>query len=118
MFRSDDVDDAVVRVHHSEVSESEVFAVFGECVHLFTRNGVFDGFVLVVGRCVVVGHTENLLRAETLESAAAHSLESLRAGHLVSIEAVNIELVGTVFHVLHHVLVPDFVKKRVHEMGI
>ena len=43
-------------------------------------------------------------------TALAQSFKSLRAGHLVAIEAVNIELYRAILHLLHHVGVPNLVK--------
>ena len=92
------------------MGQSEVGGIPGKGVHLFLRYGVFDGFVLVVCGGVMVGHTENLLGSETFQPTFSHAVESLWRGHLMTVEAVDIKLGGTVFNLLHHVLVPYLVK--------
>ena len=105
------MNDAVVRRHHAEVSEAEVVGILFQRVDLLARDGVFDGLVLVVGRRVVVRHTIDSLRAEALQAPGAQAGESLRAGDLVAIEAVDVELCGTVVDDLDDVTVPYFVKE-------
>ena len=61
---TDDVDDTVLGMHHAEVSYAEVCRVLGQGVDLGTRYGVFDGFVLIVGGGVMVGHAEDAVGAE------------------------------------------------------
>ena len=65
-------------------------------------------------RRVVVGHAEYLLRTETTKAAGTQTLESLRTGHLVAVEAVNVKLCRAVLHLLYHVGVPYFIKECIH----
>ena len=98
--------------------EAELTSVSLEQVDLSFRHRVGDGFVLVVCGGVVVGHTEHLLRAEAFQSALPQSVEGLWRGHFMTIQPVDIELRGTVVDDLHHVLVPDFIKKSVHCLSL
>ena len=113
-FRSHDVDNAVFRVHHSEVGQAEFLCVFSQCVDLRTRHFVGNRFVLIACRRVVIGHTENFFRTQAFDAASTESVESLRAGYLMAVKTVDIQLGRTFVHSLHYVLVPYFVKKRVH----
>ena len=108
------VDDAVVRVHHPVVRESELGGIGREGVHLFLGNRILDGHFLALGRGVVVRHAENLLRTQAADAPRAQAVESLRARHLVAVEPVDVQLVGAAFHMLDDVCVPDLVKEGVH----
>ena len=90
LFRPDDVDDAVVLIHHAIVCQSEVSGISGECIHLFLRYGVLDGLVLIMSGCIMIRHTENLPGTETLQTTSPHTIESLRRGHFVTIQPVDI----------------------------
>ena len=72
------MDNAVVFRHHTVVCQSEVLGVLCQCGHLLGADRVFNGFVLVVCWCVVVGHTEDMVGTETFQSSGSHALESLR----------------------------------------
>ena len=101
------VDDAVILRHHTVVSQSELFGVLSQRVHLLLRYRIFNKFILIVRWRIVVGHAVNLLGAETFQSASPHTVESLRRCHLVAIQAVDVKLCGSVFYLLHHVLIPN-----------
>jgi hypothetical protein len=58
----------------------------------------------------MVGHAVNLSRTEALQTARTQTVESLRRSNLVAIQAVDIELRGTVVDDLHYVLVPNLVE--------
>ena len=107
---TNDVDDAVLGVHHAEVRQAEVLSVLSQSIYLSARHGVFYRFVLVVRRRIMVGHAIDVVGAETPQPAPPHALEGLRTGDLVAVEAVDVELCGAVLHLLHHVGVPDFVE--------
>ena len=62
----------------------------------------------------MVGHAVDVVGAEGFEAALTHAGEGLRTGHLVHVQAVDIQLVGAILDVLHHVAVPDFVEECVH----
>ena len=104
------VDDAIVLRHHAVVGQSEVLGILGQCIHLCLRHWVLDGLVLIMGRCIVVRHAVYLLRTETLQSPGPHIFESLRRGHLMAVQPVNIQLCGAIVNQLDDVLIPDFVK--------
>ena len=104
-----DVDDAVVLGAHGEVLDAELLAVAFQRLHLLAAHGVVDALLLVAGG-VVVGHGHDVLGAEHLDALVAQGVEGLRTRHLVGIEAVNIQLCGSVLHVLHHVGIPYFVE--------
>ena len=109
-----DVDDAVLGIHHPEMCQPEFLGIPCQRVYLLARYRVLDGFVLVVRRRIMVRHTENLFRTEAAEPPCPQALESLRTGHLMAVEAVDIKLCGTIFHLLHHVGVPDLIKQCIH----
>ena len=109
-FGSHHVDDAVLGVHHAEVGQPKLLGVACQGIHLRLTHGVIDGFILIVGGRVMVGHTVDFLGTEALQSPFAHPFEGLRTGHLVAIEAVDIELCGTILYLLNHVGVPNLIK--------
>ena len=104
------MDDTVVFGHHAIVGETEVGGILCQCIHLLLGYRVLDGFVLIVGGSVMVGHTVDMVGTEALESSLPHTCECLWRRHLVTIEAVDVKLCGTVFNLLYDVLVPDLVK--------
>ena len=108
------MDDTVILRHHAVMGKSELGCILGEGVHLLTRNGILDRFVLIVCRCIVIGHTEYLLGAETFQSACTHAVECLRRCYLVTVQAVDIQLRRTSLHLLHHVLIPYLIKECIH----
>ena len=114
LLRSYYVDDPVARIHHPEMFQTELAGVGGEGLHLFARNRILDGFVLVVRGRIMVRHAENLVRTQAADAALAQPLESLRAGNFVAIQPVYVKLDGPGSGVVHHVGVPDFVEKRIH----
>ena len=65
------VDDAIVGVHHTVVGQPKLSRIALEGLHLSPGYRVGYRLVLVVGRDVVVGHAEHLLRSEYLQMAAA-----------------------------------------------
>ena len=117
-LRTYDVDNAVLFVHHTEMGQSKLLGIAGQRIHLCLAHRVFDGLVLVVSRRVVVRHTVDLLWAKALQATTAHTFKSLRTGHLMAIESVDIELSGTIFHLLHHVGIPNLIKKSVHKLRV
>jgi hypothetical protein len=104
------VDYSVAGIHHPVIGQAELGRIGGKGVNLFLGDRFLDGTVLVTGRGVVVRHAEYLLRPETLYPTLAESLECLRTGHLMAVEAVYVKQLGTVFNVVDYVRVPDFVK--------
>ena len=111
------MDDAVVLCPHCKMGNPEFLAVGGQCVHLLAANGVVDYLLLVAGR-VVVGHGIYLCRAEHFQTFAAQGIKSLRGGHLMTVEPVDVQLCGAVGYVVYHVLVPYFVKKCIHLLSL
>ena len=103
------MDDTIILGAHGEVADTKLGAVGSECLHLLAAYGVIDA-LLLVARCVVVGHCHHMIRAEHTDILVSQCVERLRCGHLVTIEAVDIKLCGTIRNTLHDVCVPDFVE--------
>ena len=104
------MDDTIIFRHHAIVCQSKLLGILSQRVHLLLRDGVSDGFVLVVRGCVVVGHAVDVVRTEALQSTGSHAIESLGRRHLVTIEAVDVQLGGTIVNNLYDVLVPYLIK--------
>ena len=104
------MDDAIVFRHHAIVCQSKLLGILSQRVHLLLRDGVGNGFVLVVRGCVVVGHAVDVVRTETLQTTGSHAIESLGRRHLMTIEAVDVQLGGTIVNNLYDVLVPYLIK--------
>jgi hypothetical protein len=58
----------------------------------------------------MIRHTEDLLGTEALQAPRPHVLESLWRRYLMTIKPVDIQLRGTVFDLLDHMLVPYFIE--------
>ena len=114
LLRSHDVDDAVVRVHHAVVREPELSGIGRKGVHLLLGNRVLDGLFLALGRGIVVRHADNLLRTQAADTPFAQAVERLRTRHFVAIQPVDVQLVGSAFHMLDDMRVPDLVKEGIH----
>ena len=104
------MDDTIILRHHAEMRQSEIGRIPGQHIHLLLRYRVCDGLVLIVRGGVVIRHTEDLLRTETLQASFPHALEGLRRSDLMTIQAVDIQLRGTILDLLDHVPVPYFIK--------
>ena len=104
------MDDTVSLIHHTEVRQPEVLRVLCESIYLRAGDGVGNGFILVVRRRVMVWHTINTFRPETLQAALAESSKRLRTRYLVAVEPVYVELGGTVVHGLNDMRVPNLIK--------
>ena len=68
-----------------------------------------DDFLLVAGG-IVVGHGHDMVGTEHLDVLVTKGVECLGTGYLMGIKAVNIQLGGTVLHVLYDVGIPNLVK--------
>ena len=104
------MDDAIIRRHHAVICQSEFGSILFECIHLRLRYKILNGFILIVGRRVMIGHTVYLLRTEALQSSGPHAFKGLGRCHLVAVQAVDIQLLWTIFHLLHHMCIPYFIK--------
>ena len=80
------------------MSQSELGGIALQRVHLSLGHRILYGFVLVVGRSIVVRHTHYPFRTETAYAPLPEGVKSLRAGHFVAIEPVDVKLHRTVFH--------------------
>ena len=109
-FWAHHMDDTILRVHHSKMVQAKIFSIFRQCINLLLRNWVFYWLILIMGRCVMIWHTENLCRTETFQSSLSHSSKSLRTCYLVAIQTINVKLRRAIFHLLHHMGIPYFVK--------
>ena len=80
---TDDVDDALFGVAHRMQSDTELFAVAAEGVHLQSRDGVGDDLVDVDRRDVVVLGRDREVGPAHRTVRQAEPVECLRTGHLV-----------------------------------
>ena len=104
------MDDTVVLGAHSKVADAKLGAVGSKCLHLLAAYGVVDT-LLLVARSVMVGHSHHMIGAEHADVLVSQCIERLRCGHLVTVEAVDIKLCGTVLHLLYYVGVPDLIEE-------
>ena len=79
------MDNTVFLVHHSEMRQAEISRILSQCIYLCLRYRVFDRFVLVMSRCIVVRHTIDTFRTEAFQSTGTHSGKSLRTGYLMTV---------------------------------
>ena len=110
-FGTDDVDDALLGVPHSEMLDAVPGAVLGQSLDLTPRLGLLDREVLVDGRDVVVGRGGDLRRASHAEAPALDAPEGHGRGHLVDILPVDVEHAAAAVLDAHGVCVPNLVQK-------
>ena len=77
LLRTHHVDYAVARIHHPEICQAEFPDICIQCLQLFPRNRILNRLVLIVGGGIVVRHTEDALRTETLDAPCTQAFESL-----------------------------------------
>ena len=66
--------------------------------------------LLLVAWSVMVGHGHHMIGAEHADILVSECVERLRCGHLMTVEAVDIKLCGTILHLLYYVGVPDLIE--------
>ena len=71
------MDNTVRGVHHAIVCQSELLGILCQRRNLLGTDGVLDRLVLVVRWRIVVGHAENVVGTEALQSASPHAVKSL-----------------------------------------
>ena len=76
-LRSYNMYDAVVFRAHSEMPDAELCTVGGKCLYLLASYRVVY-MVLLVGRGVMVGHSDDMVRTEHLDLLVAQGIEGLR----------------------------------------
>jgi hypothetical protein len=59
----------------------------------------------------MVGSGKGLLRPENPDASVMKAIEGLGAGDLVNIVLINIQYIRTIFDMLHHMTIPDLIKK-------
>ena len=59
--------------------------ILSQCVDLRFRNRILNLLILIVCRCVMVGHTKYLFRTQPSDSTFTQSGKSLRTSHFVTI---------------------------------
>ena len=109
-FGSYHVDDAVLRIHHAEMCQTEFLGICGKCINLRLTDRIFDRLVLIVSGCIMVGHAEDTVGAEAFQSSRTHSFESLRRCHLMTVKPIDIKLFGTSVNILYYMTVPNLVE--------
>ena len=91
LLGSDDVDDALAHVVHSQVGDAEFGDVLLEGVDLEAGLFVLDGARVLGGRYVVVGHGQGGFGTAHGAPGCPQALEGLRAGYLVDQVTVDVE---------------------------
>ena len=109
-LRADDVDDAVAGRPYFEDFDAVFGAVFHQGSYLGAGLRVARGEFLMFGGDVVVRSGRYLPGAEDGDPPPAKPFESLRAGYLVDVLAVDVQNVRAAFDVPHYVSIPYFVE--------
>ena len=109
-FRAYHMDDAVPFIHHSIMSQTEIGSVLCQRVDLILRDRIFDRFILIVCRGVMIRHTIDTFRAKRFQTTFPHAGKSLRTGHFMTVQPVDVKLCGSLFDHRHHVGIPNFVE--------
>ena len=110
LLRPHHMNDAVVFRTHCKVLDTKLLAVGFQRLHLFTPHRVVD-YLLLVGRRVVVGHRHHVVWTEHLDVFVSQRIERLWACHFMCIQAVDVQLRWSILHILHHMGIPNFIKK-------
>ena len=108
------MDNAVIRRHHAIMRQSEIGCILRQHIYLIPGNRILNRFILIVCRRIMIRHTENLPRTETLQTSGPHAFKGLWRCHLMTIESVDIQLRGAVGYLLDYMPVPYFIKKCIH----
>jgi hypothetical protein len=58
----------------------------------------------------MVGHGHHMVGAEYADVLVSECVERLWCSHLMTVEAVDVKLSGTILHLLYYMGVPDFIE--------
>ena len=103
------MDDTIIFGSHGKVADAKLGAVGSKCLYLFATYRVINALLLVAWS-VMVGHCHHMVGAEYADVLISQCVERLRCSHLMTLEAVDVKLCGTIRNALHNVRVPDFVE--------
>ena len=79
------MNNTILRMHHAVVCKTKILRILRQRVHLRFRNRIFNLLILIVCRCIMVGHTKYLFGTQYSDSTFTQSRKSLRASHFVTI---------------------------------
>ena len=79
------MDNSILRMHHTVVCQTKILRILSQCVDLRFRNRILNLLILIVCRCVMVGHTKYLFRTQHSDSTFTQSGKSLRTSHFMTI---------------------------------
>ncbi len=104
--------DALTLVALGIIFNAEIGRILRQSLDLNAAFLVFDAVDAVRrGRHVVIDNGQRLFRMAHLAASHAQAFESLRARHFVHKMAINIKEAGSVFLLIHYMVVPDLVIK-------
>ena len=109
-FRTYHMNNTIPFIHHSIMSQTEFGSVFCQRIDLVLRNRIFDRFILIMCRRVMVRHTIDTFRTERFQTTCTHTGKGLRTGYFMTVQPVYIKLCGSLFDHRHHVGIPNLVK--------
>src|SRR5690606_1246695 len=112
LFRPGDVYDALTPVTLGIIFDAEIGGILGQSLDLNAAFLVLDTVDAVRrGRNIVIDNRQRLFRMAHLAASHAQAFESLWARHFVHKMAINIKEAGSVFLLIHYMVVPDLVIK-------
>ena len=88
-LRTYNMDDTIVLRTHCKVFDTKFLTVVCKRFNLLATYRVVDYFLLV-GWCVVVGHSYDVVGTEYLHTFVSQCVKCLRTGHFVCVQTVYI----------------------------
>ena len=111
LFRANHMDDALTNIIHREIGNAKFSRIGFQGFNLNTALFIGNANTTVGGRDVVIGHRQGAVRGTDRATSVPQPFKGLRACHLMDKMPVDINQAGTVVLLMHHMGIPDFVKK-------
>ena len=109
-FRAYHMDNAIPLIHHSIMSQTKFGCILCQRIDLILRNRIFDRFILIVCRRVMIRHTIDTFRTKRLQTTSTHTGKSLWTSHFMTVQPIDVKLCGPLFDHRHYVGIPNLVK--------
>ena len=109
-FRTYYMNNTISFIHHTEMSQAEIFGILCQSIYLCFRNRILNRFILVMCRSIVIRHTIYMIRTKDFHPACAQSRKSLRTSYFMTIKPVYIKLSRSLLNLLYHMGVPNLIK--------
>src|SRR5690606_41078691 len=112
LFWANNMNNALARIALRIIFNAEIGSILGQCFDLNAAFLILDP-VDTIGRSrhVVIDNRQSAFWMAHFATSQAQPLKSLRAGHFVHKMAINIKEAGSIFLLIHYMVIPDLVIK-------